>query len=159
MKLKSWTFLAALFTAVGNAAVAPAPSLQIPADPAQLRQLVLELDRKMFDAYNAHDVPRLMSWFAPDVEFFQDTEGLAGFQDIQSSLTNVLADNKDIRRDLVAEGVEVYPIKDYGAIQIGRHRFCHTENGKPDCGTFRFVRVWRLKDGAWKVAREISFGH
>jgi hypothetical protein len=39
------------------------------------------------------------------------------------------------------------------------HDFCHTEKGQPDCGTFRFVQVWRLKDGRWQVVRELSYGH
>ena len=62
-------------------------------------------------------------------------------------------------RELVDGSLEVYPIKGYGAIEIGAHRFCHTEDGKPDCGTFRFLQVWRFKDGAWKVSRDVSFGH
>ena len=136
-----------------------ATTAEIPADPARLRQLVLDLDKAMFEAYNAHDVPRLMSYFAPDIEFFHDTGGLAGFKEIESGFTSVFAGNKDIRRDLVPDSLEVYPIKDYGAIQTGRHRFCHTENGAADCGTFQFVQIWRLQDGVWKVTRELSFGH
>jgi hypothetical protein len=62
-------------------------------------------------------------------------------------------------RELVDGSLEVYPIKGYGAIEIGAHRFCHTEDGKLDCGTFRFLQVWRFKDGAWKVSRDVSFGH
>ena len=141
------------------AAPAAPTATAIPQDAAQLRELVAGLDRKMFDAYNAHDVDGLMSWFTTDLEFYHDTGGRLDFEQVKAGFTNVFASNKDIHRDLVEGSLEVYPIHDYGAIEVGSHRFCHTENGKADCGTFRFVQVWRLKDGAWKVSRDVSYGH
>lgn len=42
--------------------------------------------------------------------------------------------------------LEVYPIKGYGAVEIGEHVFCNKEKGKDDCDTFKFVMVWR-KEG------------
>ena len=143
-------------TAAGSAPVA---NETIPTDAAMLRDRVAELDRQMFDAYNAHDVDRLMAMFADDLEFYHDTGGRLNHEQVKAGFTSVFANSKDIRRDLVDGTLEVYPIKGYGAIETGAHRFCHTENGKPDCGTFRFVQVWRLKDGAWQVSREVSYGH
>jgi hypothetical protein len=69
------------------------------------------------------------------------------------------ADNQAIRRDLVAGSLEVHPIAGYGAIEVGAHRFCRTEDSKLDCGTFRFMQIWRFKDCAWTVSREVSCGH
>lgn len=147
--------LASALAAPRLAAAADGP----PTDPAQLRDLVVELDRKMFDAYNAHDVDALMATFADDLEFYHDTGGLLGFEQVKAGFTNVFANNKDIRRELVPGSLEVYPIAGYGALQVGAHTFCHTENGAPDCGTFQFLQVWRFRDGAWKVSREVSYGH
>ena len=138
---------------------ASAPVEAIPADAAQLRELVAGLDRKMFDAYNAHDVDGLMAWFSEDLEFYHDNGGLLDFQQVKAGFTSVFANNKDIRRDLVDGSLEVYPIKGYGAIEIGAHRFCHTENAKEDCGTFRFMQIWRFQGGSWKVSRDVSYGH
>jgi hypothetical protein len=152
----------ALTSSVSGAATGPvavAPVEAIPSDAAQLRELVAELDRKMFDAYNAHDVDGPMAWFSEDLEFYHDNGGLLDFQQVKSGFTSVFANNKDIRRDLVDGSLEVHPIKGYGAIQTGKHRFCHTENGKEDCGTFQFMQIWRFSDGAWKVTREVSYGH
>jgi hypothetical protein len=64
-----------------------------------------------------------------------------------------------LRRDLVKGSLEVYPVKDYGAIETCLHKFCHVENGKDDCGTFKNVMVWQKKDGQWKVTRVISYDH
>lgn len=143
-------------TPAGDSAALPAG---IPSDPVALRALVLELDRRMFAAYDAHDVDALMAWFAPELEFYHDTGGLLDHAAVRAGFKNVFANNRDIRRELIPDTTDVQPIAGYGALQFGRHRFCHTENGRPDCGTFGFVQVWRLKDGRWQVTRELSFGH
>lgn len=151
---------AALMVSMWPAIARPDAAPQAAADEtAGLSATVAALDRQMFDAYNAHDVDRLMALFAPDLEFYHDTGGLLGHAQVRQGFTNVFANNKDIRRDLVPGSLEVYPIKDHGAIEIAAHRFCHTENGKEDCGTFKFVHVWRLQDGAWQVSRAVSYGH
>jgi hypothetical protein len=64
-----------------------------------------------------------------------------------------------MRRDLVPGTLEVYPIKGYGAIEIGAHRFCHKEDGKDDCGVFKFVQIWQKQESGWKVTRVVSYGH
>lgn len=160
---------AMLMTVIGPAIVAHGAEAEqatspnavegIPAEAAALRDLVARLDHAMFEAYNAHDVDALMSWFATDLEFYHDTGGLLGFEQVKAGFANVFAHNPDIRRDLVEGSLAVYPIQGYGAIEIGAHRFCHTENGKSDCGTFQFTQIWRFKDGAWKVSRDVSYGH
>ena len=77
------------------------------------------MDAKLFDAFNAHDVARLMSMFTDDVEFYQDDEGVSNYEQTKNDLTKVLASIPDIRRELVKGSLEVLPIKDYGAIEIG----------------------------------------
>ena len=71
----------------------------------------------------------------------------------------MFAQGNNMTRELVGNTLEVYPVKDYGAIEIGAHRFCHVENGKNECGTFRFVHIWQKKDGEWKISRAISYSH
>jgi len=44
-------------------------------------------------------------------------------------------------------------------MQVAAHKFCHTENGKPDCGTFKFVHIWKQTPKGWKIARVVSYGH
>jgi hypothetical protein len=64
-----------------------------------------------------------------------------------------------LTRHLVKGSLEVYPIKNYGAIETGSHTFCHSENGKSDCGTFKFVHIWELQNGRWKITRIITYDH
>jgi hypothetical protein len=71
----------------------------------------------------------------------------------------MFASATDIKRVLVKDSLEVYPVKDYGAIEIGAHRFCHKENDKDECGTFEFAMVWRKTGDSWKISRVLSYGH
>jgi len=58
----------------------------------------------------------------------------------------------------VAGSLEAYPLKGYGAVEIGVHRFHHP--GHPeDVGEAKFIMLWRNKDGKWTVTRAISFDH
>src|SRR5205814_6910010 len=117
------------------------------------------MDGQIFDAFNKHDVARLMSLFAEDLEFYHDTGGLSNFAQNAESFKKMFASTPDIRRDLEPGSLQVYPIKEYGAMEIGRHRFCHKENGKDDCGTFGFAMVWRKTGESWKISRVLSYGH
>jgi len=136
----------------------PAPEAPDKAQ-AELFETIARLDSEIFDAFNKHDVARLMSLFTEDLEFYHDTGGLSNYAQNAESFKKMFASTPDIRRDLEPESLQVYPIKDYGAIEIGRHRFCHKENGKDDCGTFGFAMVWRKTGGSWKISRVLSYGH
>jgi hypothetical protein len=63
------------------------------------------------------------------------------------------------RRELVAGSLKVFPIKDFGAISKGSHRFCAVA-GKGDCdGLADFTMLWRLQDNRWEITRVLSYGH
>jgi ketosteroid isomerase-like protein len=129
------------------------------ATSGELFERIARMDRATFDAFNAHDVDRLMAMFTDDLEFYHDTGGLTDYRQSQENFKKLFAGTPDIRRDLVKGSLEVYPIKDHGAIEIGEHRFCHKENDKDDCGTFKFAMVWRKSGESWKLSRVISYGH
>ena len=117
------------------------------------------MDAKLFDAFNGHKVEALMEMFTADLEFFHDTGGVTNYQQTKDNFAKMFGSVPDITRTMVEGTLEVYPIKDYGAIEVGAHRFCHTENGKEECGSFKFVHVWRKVGDAWKISRVISYGH
>jgi len=125
----------------------------------ELFETIARLDAKIFDAFNAHGVELLMSLFADDLEFYHDSGGLSDYRQTGESFKKMFASTPDIRRDLVKGSLEVYPVKDHGAMEIGEHRFCHKENGKDDCGTFKFAMVWRKSGDSWKISRVLSYGH
>lgn len=120
---------------------------------------IAHLDSVLFNAFNGRDIETFKKLFTTDLEFYHDKGGLTGYEYTIQSLKNTAARNDGLKRELVLGSLEVYPIKDYGAIQIGAHRFCHLENGKQDCGTFKFVHIWKKFGNDWKITRVVSYDH
>jgi len=139
-------------------AASPAVAAPSKTSPALVEEIA-RLDRAMFDAFNAHDADKLMSFFSKDLEFYHDRDGLVSYEEANNNFHRIFLNVPDLHRELVPGSLEVYPLGDYGALELGAHRFCHRENGRDDCGVFRFVQIWQKGDGQWKVTREISYDH
>ncbi len=124
-----------------------------------LVQTIAGLDTALFDAFNACDLKALGALVAEDLEFFHDNDGLSvGKQAFLNSTRQNICGK--VRRDLVPGTLEVYRLGDYGALEIGVHRFHHP--GRDDTepvGEGKFVIIWQRSDGAWKMTRTISYAH
>jgi hypothetical protein len=150
--------LAVMF--VGEMAVAcgqTVPALDAIKNDAELTQAVTALDKKLFDAYNTCDLTTMGALVTDDLEFYHDKTGLAvGKQVFLDAIKNNICGK--VTRQLVPGTLEVYPLHGYGAVEIGVHRFYHP-NEPNNIGEAKFVQLWQYKDGAWKVARVISYDH
>ena len=120
---------------------------------------IAKLDSIFFDAFNRRDIETFKNLFSEDLEFYHDKGGLTDLDYTINSMKEVAKRNEGLRRDLVKGSMEGYPIPGYGAMQMGAHTFCHTENGRLDCGTFKFAHVWKKTEKGWKITRVISYGH
>ena len=120
---------------------------------------ISHMDSVLFNAFNTRDIDRLKTLFTENLEFYHDKGGLTNYDHTIGSLETTAKSNNQLRRELVKGSLEVYPIPGYGAMEIGAHTFCHIENGKQDCGTFKFVHIWQKKNGDWKISRVVSYGH
>ena len=149
-------FAAAIFLVAFGFAGSIFAHAQLPtSDP--LFQTVSGLDSALFDAYNKCDLVKLGSMVADDLEFYHDQTGLSvGKQALIDAVKNNICGK--VQRELVAGSLEVYPLKGYGAVEIGVHRFRHPGDTN-NVGDAKFVHLWQLKDGIWKVTRVISFNH
>jgi ketosteroid isomerase-like protein len=127
--------------------------------PPALFDEIAKADQALFGAFNAHDADKLAARFSDDLEFYHDKDGLQRKAATMASFRTIFARNDGLHRELVPDTLEVHPLGDYGALEIGAHRFCHLENGKDDCGTFKFVMVWKKTNGQWQVTRVISYDH
>jgi hypothetical protein len=134
-------------------------SSQITSVSKELYGEIAHMDSLLFDAFNTQNLDTLKAFFTQDLEFYQDNEGLALYTKTISDFKTMFGQTDKIKRELVKGSLEIYPIKDYGAIEIGLHKFCHIENGKNECGTFKFIHIWQKKDNNWKISRVISYGH
>jgi hypothetical protein len=146
--------LAVVAIAMTNAA----PPQQLSTD-RQLYDEIARADRVMFDAFNSRNLDGLMASFTEDLEFYHDKDGRVSFAEVRGAFDRMFKSPEAPRRELVAGSLRVYPVPNFGAMQIGSHRFCHVENGKDDCGVFDFAMVWQQQGNRWRVTRVLSYGH
>lgn len=117
------------------------------------------MDSILFNAFNTRNIDLFKALFTPDLEFYHDKSGLTGYEHTINFIKTTAQSADQLKRELVKGSVEVYPIPGYGAIQTGEHIFCHKENGKQDCGRFKFVHIWKKENGDWKISRVVSYDH
>ena len=154
---EGWTtrmrFLTAAVLAIGTG------NVQADDGRSELYDEIAKADAEFFAAFNVCDLEAMAATFAKDLEFYHDLAGVSGYESTMRATTENCERQLGLERELIEGSHEVYPIKDYGAIQIGRHTFCHPENGESVCGTFEFLHVWRRTEEGWKIARVISYDH
>lgn len=122
-----------------------------------LFKTIQSLDTRLFDAYNHCELATLSSLVADDLEFYHDITGFsAGRQALVDAVKNNICGK--VTRELVPGTLEVYPIANYGAVEIGVHRFHHPDDAN-NVGEAKFIMLWQNKDGVWKITRVISFDH
>lgn len=153
-------FLLALWA--GSTAALEAQPKPSPAESDKLFQTVSALDTALFDAFNRCDLEKLGTIVTDDLEFYHDQDGLSRGKKVflEAIRKNICG---KVRRDLVAGSLQVYPLKNYGAIEMGSHRFCDTRKlercGEKDSGIARFFMLWQQQEGGWKLTRVISYDH
>lgn len=142
------------------ATAASAPPAGAPANDPLTTQ-ISALDTAVFDAFNHCSDPAQLAkhagYFATDVEFYHDTGGVTwNRQDMIGNTEKHVCGN--FRRELVAGSLQVFPIKDFGALETGVHRFCQFKTGVCD-GIASFAIVWRHDASGWQITRVLSYGH
>lgn len=139
------------------ASVAQDSDAKVTATPDALFQTVSALDTKLFGAYNTCDLKTLGEMVSDDLEFYHDKTGLSvGKQVFLASIKNNICGK--VHRTLVPGTLEVYPLKGYGAVEIGVHRFTHP-GLDDDLGEAKFTHIWQNRDGVWKLSRVLSYDH
>ncbi len=135
------------------------PALQDISSQAELEKTIATLDTALFDAYNRCDLEKFASFFVENVEFYHDQGGVTLGR---AALTESVKKNicGKVTRELVSSSLQVYPMKGYGAVEMGVHLFHHPgHDGTEGVGEGRFIHLWQYKDGAWKITRVISYDH
>jgi len=122
---------------------------------------IVQMDSSLFNAFNARDLGKLKTYFSEDLEFYHDLGGVTNYQQNMDAFKKTFESDRKVRREVVEGSLEVYPIKDYGSVEIGIHRFYVTEKGqKEKLGSeAKFVHIWEKRDFEWKITRIISYGH
>ena len=124
----------------------------------KLYDTIVYLDSLFFEAYNTCNLhlEKYGSFFSDSIEFYHDKGGLVTNKQelIDATKRNVCG---KVTRELVKGSIEVYPINNYGAIEMGLHKFHNnTEKVGTPSNVGKFVIIWQQKNNVWKITRVIS---
>jgi hypothetical protein len=151
------TFAAfALFSSGASAQAKP-----VAATGDTLFRQIAASDSDFFDAYNNCQLGTMKSYIASDVEFYHDQTGLSRRPKLMDDLRKNICGK--VHRDPVPGTLEVYPLKGYGAVATGLHRFCDSRKYRTcvegASGVAKFVTLWRKENGKWMMSMVISYDH
>ena len=122
---------------------------------SELYNTIIELDKTYFKAYNECDMKTQSEFYDDDIEFYHDKGGLATDKTelLKSIERNICG---KVTRTLIEESVEVHPIKGFGAVQIGMHKFYNNQEPDAISKPKKFIVVWKKTDSKWLMSRVIS---
>ena len=121
----------------------------------ELYNTIVAIDSKYFNAYNTCDLKTQSEMIPDNFEFYHDKGGLiTSKEDFLDALKNNICGK--VKRTLIEGSIEVYPINNYGAVQIGYHKFF--KNQEPDAISkpSKFIVIWKKEEDSWKMARVVS---
>ena len=124
----------------------------------ELHKTILGLDSAFFEAYNSCDknLQDYSNFYSDSVEFFHDQGGLTTSKNdiVEATRKNICG---KVSRALVTGSVEVYPIRGYGAVEIGLHKFTNkTEEKTAPSKASKFIIMWKNAGSEWKITKVIS---
>ena len=122
----------------------------------ELYDSIVAVDSIFFDAYNNCKLDRIDSLISEDLEFYHDKGGLStSKKEIMNAFQNNICGK--VTRELLNGSIEVYQIKDYGAVEMGFHGFHNNQEKKSGPTHFsKFVHIWHKENNKWKLTRVIS---
>lgn len=126
-------------------------------DDIALYKTIVSLDSAFFQAYNTCDLnlDTYSSFYSEDIEFYHDNGGyMNSKKDIVEGTKKHVCGK--VTRELVKGSIEVYPIKDFGAIEIGLHKFHNSEEPNSTASVGRFTIIWKKVNSEWKIVKVIS---
>lgn len=144
---------------------------QVPSD-SELFETLRKKDSVLFHAaFDTCDPDTMASLFTNDFEFYHDKVGLTeGRETFLKPMYAQCADRGEqwiqpSKRILLENSLKIFPLRKdgelYGVIQEGQHRFEFLNPDKEyQMGDIaRFIHLWVLEDGEWKIKRELSYDH
>lgn len=131
------------------------PSYVYKAESKELYDTIIRLDSIYWNAYNTCDMKTQEIMYSDSLEFFHDRGGVTtSKQEVLNAIRNNICGK--VTRQAVPGSIEIYPIKNFGAVEMGLHKFYNNQEPNAESRPGRFIIVWQHKDNAWKMKRVIS---
>lgn len=174
--LPSWPRFAIVAALCLQACAATAPSTDASGGPRagprptqELHDAIAAKDQALFAAvFDQCDTATLATLVTDDFEFYHDKGGLTARTGTEfvKSIEGMCERQKTggdyrARREIVPGTLKVYPLANYGAVEVGEHRFYRLFPDKPEklVEVALFTMVWKKEEGGWKLARVLSYDH
>lgn len=127
-----------------------------PDDPLLHKTIVME-DSIFFTAYNncSTQFEKYAAYYSDSIEFFHDQGGLMTSKSLILDGTKKFICDK-VTRELIPGTIEVYPIKNFGAIEFGYHQFRNNQEPGAKPHPSRFVIIWQQRANDWKIRKVVS---
>ena len=123
--------------------------------PRSLYDSIATMDSIWEDAYDNCKLNVMEEIISEDLEFYHDQGGLmTSKQKLNEALKNNICGK--VTRELKKGSLEVYPIKGYGAVEMGLHAFHNINQPNSQPHFSKFVHVWKKDQGKWRITRVIS---
>lgn len=127
-------------------------------DDQKLYDTIVKLDSIFFSLYNncSTQLQAYANFYSDSIEFYHDKGGLntSKKEIVEATRKNICG---KVTRELVKGSVEVYPIANYGAIEMGLHMF-HNNQEKEEgpAKVSKFIIIWQHTTDGWKITKVIS---
>jgi hypothetical protein len=127
----------------------------IPSD-LELYNSIVAMDSTFFQAYNICDLDKQAAIYSDNINFYHDTGGLMTVkQEILDSTKKYVCGK--VTRELIKGSIEVYPIKGFGAIEMGLHKFHNnTEKEGTPSHSSKFIIFWENDNNNWTITKVVS---
>ncbi len=127
-------------------------------DDEKLYDTIVKLDSIFFSLYNncATQLQAYANFYSDSIEFYHDKGGLntSKKEIVEATRKNICG---KVTRELVKGSVEVYPIANYGAIEMGLHMFYNNQEKETGpAKVSKFIIIWRHYKGTWKITKVVS---
>ncbi|MEO8794218.1 MAG: nuclear transport factor 2 family protein [Daejeonella sp.] len=125
-------------------------------DSQELYDKIVSLDSIYFNAYNTCDMALQDSFYADNIEFYHDKSGLStSKKDLLEGLKNNICGK--VTRELVKGSIEVYPLKGFGAVEMGSHKFHNNQEPSDTPSEIgKFIIIWKQTGEKWQISRVVS---
>lgn len=130
-----------------------------------LYQTILKQDSLLFNVgFNTCDIKQFELLLSDSLKFYHDKDGFSDKAKFLADIKKWLCKDpgtRQVKRILLSESTEIFPLYKnevlYAAVQNGVHMFYEAPGSQP--GIARFTHLWKLEQGAWKLATSLSFDH
>ncbi len=125
-------------------------------DNLELYNTIVAMDSTFFQAYNTCNLDKQAAIYSDNIEFYHDKGGLMTIKQdlIDGTKNNIFG---KVTRELVKGSIEVYPIKDFGAIEMGLHKFHNnTEKERMPSHSSKFIIFWKNDNNIWTITKVVS---